>query len=290
MSVFDNVSPVAPILLPISPWRCRGWPLSKAGVSAAQGEPVRHNSCSQTPASASAVGVECQVTEKLKLGVMASGRGSDLQSIIDACESGKIPAQVVVVISNKADAFALERARRYNIPAVHLPVGPTESTAWEEADARQIDILHEHDVELVCMAGYMRKIGPRLLAAYPNAVMNIHPALLPAFPGVEVQWTAFDHGVKIAGCTVHFANNEFDQGPIIIQAAVPVLETDTADDLAARILEQEHRIYPQAIKWFAEGRLQIHGRKVHVLDLAPPPCHDACTGPAIISPPLDIVL
>lgn len=230
--------------------------------------------------------------EILKVGVMASGGGTNLQSIIDACQSGKFPAEVVVVISDKADAFALERARRYNIAAVHIPVGKTGTAAWEQADVAQVEVLHEHGVQLVCLAGYMRINGPALLAAFPRAVMNIHPALLPAFPGVHVQAKAADYGVKIAGTTVHFADAEFDTGPIIIQAAVPVLDGDTGDELGTRILEQEHRIYPQAIKWFAEGRLQIEGRKVRVLDMNPQTTRldYGLPGQVIINPPLDTAL
>ena len=139
-------------------------------------------------------------------------------------------------------------------------------------------------MQLVCLAGYMRKVGPAVLGAYPMAVMNIHPALLPAFPGVEVQWHAVDYGVKISGCTVHFADEQFDHGPIIIQAAVPVLQTDDGQALADRILRWEHKIYPQAIQWFAEGRLRIEGRKVIVEGAGRPQCIDG----AIISPPLEI--
>jgi phosphoribosylglycinamide formyltransferase 1 len=227
--------------------------------------------------------------ELLRVGVMASGRGSDLQSIIDACQSGKVRAEVVVVISDRADAFALERARRYGLAAVHLPVGRTGSADWEEADRRQVELFSRHGVQLVCLAGYMRIIGPALLAAYPRAIMNIHPALLPAFPGVGVQAQAAAHGVKIAGCTVHFADPQFDAGPIIIQAAVPVLDGDTGEELGARILEQEHRLYPQAIKWFAEGRLQVEGRKVRVLDLNAdrPNLNHGAPGQVIINPPLE---
>lgn len=219
----------------------------------------------------------------LRVGVMVSGGGTNLQSLIDACEAGRTGAQIVVVTSNRASAFGLERARNHGIPTAHIPVGKTGSPEWEAADARQVEVLREHGVQLVCLAGYMRMIGPRLLAAFPGAVMNIHPALLPAFPGVEVQWTAADYGVRIAGCTVHFADAEFDQGPIIIQAAVPVMPGDSGDDVAHRILEQEHRIYPQALKWFAEGRLSVVGRQVLVED-APPPLLD---GKAIIAPGLD---
>lgn len=222
------------------------------------------------------------MTDLLRVGVMASGNGSDLQSIIDACESGQVPAQVVAVISNRASALALQRAQKHGIPAVHIPVGPTGSPQWEAADSRQVEVFREHGVKLVALAGYMRKIGPRLLAAYPGALMNIHPGLLPAFPGVEVQWQAAAYGVKVAGATVHFADAEFDRGPIIIQAAVPVLESDTGETLAARILEQEHRLYPQAIKWFAEGRLRVEGRVVRVSG-----ADETAAAAPLISPPLD---
>ena len=225
------------------------------------------------------------MSERLKIGVMASGSGTDLQSIIDACAAGKVPAAVALVISNKPDAYALERARQHNIPAICIPVGKTGSPEWEDADARQVEAFREHGVQLVCMAGYMRKIGPRLLAAFPGAIMNIHPALLPAFPGVEVQWDAVAYGVKIAGATVHFADAEFDRGPIVIQAAVVVQDDDDGQALAQRILAQEHRIYPQAVKWFAEGRLQVEGRKVRLLD--PQPGGPPQIPGVIISPPLE---
>ena len=225
------------------------------------------------------------MSDLLRVGVMASGGGTDLQSIIDACEAGLVPATVAVVISNKADAYALERARRHGIPAVHIPVGKTGSEAWEQADIRQVEVLRQHGVQLVCMAGYMRKIGPALLSAYAQAIMNIHPSLLPSFPGVEVQWDAVAYGVKIAGATVHFADAEFDRGPIIIQAAVPVNDGDDGQAVADRILEQEHRIYPQAIKWFAEGRLVLDGRIVRLVGSTSSPATP--TPGVIISPPLE---
>lgn len=226
------------------------------------------------------------MTDLLRVGVFASGGGTDLQSIIDACESGKVPARVVVVISDRTDAFALERARRYSIPAIHIPVAKTGTPGWEEADRKQVEALREYGVQLVCLAGYMRITGPALLQAFPRAVMNIHPALLPAFPGVGVQQMAVDYGVKLAGTTVHFADAEFDTGPIIIQAVVPVLDTDTGDELGARILAQEHRIYPQAIKWFAEGRLQVEGRKVRLLDQRNGHSQPCAAG-AMVNPPLE---
>lgn len=229
------------------------------------------------------------MAEILRVGVLASGGGTNLQSIIDACQSGKCPAEVVAVISDREDAFALERARRYGISAIQIPVGKTGTPEWEQAEREQVAVLQEHKVGLVCLAGYMRINGPILLGAFPRAVLNIHPALLPAFPGVHVQAKAADHGVKIAGTTVHFADPEFDTGPIIIQAVVPVLDGDDGDALGTRILQQEHRIYPQAIKWFAEGRLQIEGRKVRVLDLHPedPALDRGTSGRCLINPPLD---
>ncbi len=226
------------------------------------------------------------MARKIRLGVMVSGRGTNLQSIIDACEAGKIDAEVAVVISNKADAYALQRARKHGIPAVHIRVGKNDTPEYFEADQKQAAVLKEHGVDLVCLAGYMRKVGPAVLGAFPMAVMNIHPALLPAFPGVEVQWTAVEYGVKISGCTVHFADEEFDRGPIIIQAAVPVLEGDDGQALADRILKWEHKIYPQAIQWFAEGRLEVQGRRVIVHGAGEPKCVDG----AIVSPPLEIDL
>ncbi len=185
------------------------------------------------------------MADKLRVGVLVSGRGSNLQSIIDASEAGKIDAEVVVVISNKPDAYALERARNHGIDAVYIKVGRNDTPEYFQADEEQAKVLKEHGVQLVCMAGYMRKAGPTVLGTFPNAVMNIHPALLPAFPGVEVQWDAVDYGVRISGCTVHFADEQFDHGPIIIQAAVPVLQDDDGEALAKRILQYEHKSTPR---------------------------------------------
>jgi phosphoribosylglycinamide formyltransferase-1 len=231
-------------------------------------------------------GAKNKMAAKLRLGVLVSGGGTNLQSIIDTCESGKVDAEVAVVISNRADAYALERARRHRIPAVHVRVGATDSPEYYAADEQHVALLREHSVGLVCMAGYLRKAGPGLLSAFPGAVMNIHPALLPAFPGVEVQWKAVEYGVRISGCTVHFADEEFDHGPIIIQAAVPVADTDDGDALAKRILRHEHRIYPQAIQWFAQGRLRIEGRHVRVEGAA----LGAWSDGALISPALELDL
>lgn len=198
----------------------------------------------------------------LNLGVLISGRGSNLQAIIDAAEGGDIPAKVAVVISNKAGAYGLERAEKRNIPtAVFDPKKFKDKNTYE---LEIVKVLKQHKVDLVCLAGYMRIVGKVLLEHYQGKLLNIHPALLPAFPGLHVQKAALDHGVKIAGATVHFVDEGCDTGPIIIQAAVPVLEDDTEEALSARILEQEHQIYPEAIKLFAEGKLKIEGRRVRI--------------------------
>lgn len=200
--------------------------------------------------------------DKIKLGVLASGRGSNLQSIMDACAAGEIPAVVAVVISDKRDALALKRASEAGIPAVHIdPASYGDKDAYERA---VVQVLKDHGVQLVCLAGYMRLVGPVMLESFPDRIMNIHPALLPAFPGLHAQEQAWAYGVKYSGCTVHFVDEGMDTGPIILQAVVPVLDDDTPDTLAERILEQEHRIYPQAIRLFAEGRLERRGRRVIV--------------------------
>jgi phosphoribosylglycinamide formyltransferase-1 len=198
---------------------------------------------------------------KLRLGALASGGGTNLQSIIDRCEDGRLDGEVVMVISDRAEAGALNRARKHGIAALHTPVAKTGTDEWLEADRRITDAFVEARVDLVCMAGYMRVIGPHLLGAFPQRIMNIHPALLPAFAGMHGQRDALEYGAKVAGTTVHFADPDFDMGPIIIQAVVPVREDDTEATLAARILRQEHEIYPQAIQWFAEGRLRVEGRR-----------------------------
>ena len=214
------------------------------------------------------------------MGVLASGRGSNLQAIIDAIEARTLAAQIAVVLSNKKDAQALERARRHGLTDVFLDPKPFagQPDSREAYDRAILDILKKNDVELIALAGYMKIVTPVLISAYPNRIMNIHPALLPAFPGLEVQKKAVDWGVKIAGCTVHFVTEGVDEGPIIIQAAVPVLEGDSADTLAVRILAEEHRIYPRAIQLYAEGRLRVEGRRVRVTDASNP------APPTIISP------
>jgi phosphoribosylglycinamide formyltransferase-1 len=212
-------------------------------------------------------------SQRVRIGVLASGRGSNLQAIIDAVEAGALQAQIVVVISNKRDAAALERARRHRIQDLFVDPKPFagQPDSREAYDRALLDVLNKHEVELVLLAGYMKIVTPVLIHAYENRMMNIHPSLLPAFPGLDVQKKALEWGVKVAGCTVHFVTPGVDEGPIIIQAAVPVLEQDTAETLAARILAEEHRIYPRAVQLYAEGRLQVEGRRVRVEGMPAPP-------------------
>jgi phosphoribosylglycinamide formyltransferase 1 len=195
----------------------------------------------------------------VKLGVLVSGSGSNLQAIIDNIEGGRLDAHIQVVISNLPDVYALERARRHGASSLVLPHKGLKREAF---DQRLVEILQTHEVELVILAGFMRIITPVLLRAFPMRVMNIHPALLPAFPGTHVWQAEVDYGVKFAGCTVHFVDEGTDTGPIIVQAVVPVFDDDTADTLNARILKQEHKIYSQAIQLYAEGRIKIQGRRV----------------------------
>lgn len=198
----------------------------------------------------------------MRIGVLISGRGSNLQSLIDNVKSRYIDGEIVVVISDVEDAYGLERAKDAGIPAVFIdPKGKKR----EDFDAEMAEVLDEHKVGLVCLAGYMRILGNDFVRRYAGRAMNIHPALLPSFPGLDAQDQAFRHGVKVSGCTVHFIDEGVDSGPIIIQRAVPVEEDDDEHTLAVRILEQEHKIYPEAVSLFAQGRLRIEGRRVHVL-------------------------
>ena len=206
------------------------------------------------------------MTEKITIGVLVSGNGSNLQSIIDSVEAGNINAEIACVISNNAKAFALERAKRHQIPAFYLDHRSFSNR--EEFDSHVVDLLQEHHVQLVVMAGFNRIITSVLLNAFPLSLMNIHPALLPSFPGTNAQRQALEHGVKIAGCTVHFVDEGTDSGPIIIQAAVPAFDSDTEETLSARILAEEHKIFPKAIQLFAEGRLSVQGRKVLIRPLS----------------------
>lgn len=202
---------------------------------------------------------------QVPIGVLISGSGTNLQAIIDAVEAKELDAKMQVVLSNRADAYGLVRAKKHGIPVEILD--HKRFASREAFDQAVVDILRAREVELVVLAGFMRLLSPVLVSAYSNRIMNIHPALLPAFPGLHVQKKALEHGVRFSGCTVHFVNEECDEGPIIIQAVVPVFPDDTADSLAARILEQEHRIYPRAIQLYSEGRLHIEGRRVLVDDL-----------------------
>lgn len=202
------------------------------------------------------------------LGVLVSGSGSNLQAIIDNIEAGRLDAKIRIVISNLPDVFALERARKHRIAAMVLS---HKGLKREEYDRKLVEVLRANDVELVILAGFMRLITPVLLRAFPMKVMNIHPALLPAFPGTHVWQAEVDYGVKFAGCTVHFVDEGTDTGPIIIQAVVPVYDDDTADTLNARILKQEHKIFSQAIQLYAEGRLEIQGRRVLARDFPQAP-------------------
>lgn len=198
-----------------------------------------------------------------RIAVLVSGRGSNLQALIDAVAAGRLDATIAVVVSNRADAQGLERARTAGIPAVALPHRdyPTRD-AFETALVAE---LRAHDVALVCLAGFMRLLGPTFLAAFGGRTLNVHPSLLPAFPGVDAQRQAIEHGVKVAGATVHVVTGELDGGPIVAQRAVPVLDDDTADTLAARILDVEHRIYPEAVAAILDGGWAIQGRRYRKL-------------------------
>jgi phosphoribosylglycinamide formyltransferase-1 len=196
--------------------------------------------------------------------VLASGRGSNLQALIDAIGAKRLDATIVAVISNKNDAAALERARKHGLKDIFVDPKPFAGRpdGREAYDRVLLDLLQRHGVELVLLAGYMKIVTPVLVNAFANRMMNVHPSLLPAFPGLDVQKKAIEWGCKLAGCTVHFVTEGVDEGPIILQAAVPVLDDDTPETLAARILEQEHKIYPRAVQLFAEGRLRVEGRRV----------------------------
>lgn len=199
---------------------------------------------------------------KLRLGVLASGRGSNLQAIIDNIEAGNIDAEIKIVISDKPTAYALERADLHGIPRKFI--NPADFNGKEEYEQAVVESLKENQAELIVLAGYMRLIGNVMLEEFPNRIMNIHPALLPSFPGAHGQRDAMDYGVRYSGCTVHFVDGGMDTGPIIVQAVVPVLQEDDEDALSARILKEEHKLYSQAIQLFAQGKLQVHGRRVSI--------------------------
>jgi len=217
--------------------------------------------------------------KSLRLGVLASGGGTNLQAIIDRSLDGSLDAEIAVVISNNPGAGALERAAKAGIKT--LCINHRDFAAREAFDRAVVAALQEHGVELVVLAGFMRIITQTFIDVYPNRVINIHPALLPAFPGLHVQQQAIDYGARFSGCTVHFVDGGVDTGPIIIQAVVPVLPDDSAETLAARILEQEHRIYPRAIQLIAEGRVHVDGRQVRI----DPPCEPGVH--ALVNPALE---
>jgi phosphoribosylglycinamide formyltransferase-1 len=194
-----------------------------------------------------------------RLGVLISGRGSNLQAIIDAISGGRLDAEIAVVISNRADAPGLERARGAGIDT--LVIDHRGFPSRDEFDRELVRQLRARSVGLVCLAGFMRLVGPPMLEAFPYAILNIHPSLLPAFPGVDAQRQALEHGVKVSGVTVHFVTPELDGGPIVLQRTVPVHDDDTPDALAARILAEEHRAYPDAIKRVLDGEWRLDGRR-----------------------------
>jgi phosphoribosylglycinamide formyltransferase-1 len=200
--------------------------------------------------------------EKPQIAVLISGSGSNLQAIIDASERGEIPCRVGLVISNKADAYGLVRAKNHGI--LTEVVDHRSFPNREAFDTRLVEIIRRSGAELVCLAGFMRVLTPVFVNAFPNRILNIHPALLPSFPGTHGPGQALSYGVRFSGCTVHFLDEGVDTGPIIVQAVVPVYDDDTEETLAARILVQEHRIYPMAIRLFFSGKLKVEGRIVKV--------------------------
>ncbi len=215
----------------------------------------------------------------LRLGVLASGRGSNFQSIINAISDKLIKAKIEILITDNPSAYAIERAKKHNIE--YLIIHPKEYNSKDNFYRKIACELKKRSVELVILAGFMRIVGKPLIDEYRNKIMNIHPALLPSFPGLNGQKQAIEYGVKISGCTVHFVDEGMDTGPIIIQAAVPVFPDDTQDSLSERILRLEHKIYPEAIRLYAEGRLEIHGRNVKIREYSG-------SDTFLVNPPLEI--
>ena len=197
----------------------------------------------------------------MRLGILISGRGSNFEAIANSIARRKLDAEIAIVISNRASAPGLDIARDRGIPLRVIPSAGLEREAY---DKLLIEELRTHEVDLVCLAGFMRLLSANVIRAFPNRVLNIHPSLLPAFAGLDAQRQALEYGVRITGCTVHFVDEFLDAGPIIIQAAVPVLENDTVDSLSARILAQEHLIYPKAIGYIVDGRVTVEGRRVRI--------------------------
>ncbi len=197
------------------------------------------------------------------LGILISGRGSNFEAIADSVAAGRIDASIAVVISNRPEARGLEIARRRGIPAVTIP---SKGLDREVYDRMVVAELHKHEVDLVCLAGFMRLLSGYFVREFPQRILNIHPSLLPAFPGLDAQQQALEHGVKVSGCTVHFVDEFLDHGPIVVQTAVPVRDDDTADTLSARILRQEHHIYTEAINVVLSGKWRIEGRRIIATD------------------------
>lgn len=216
------------------------------------------------------------MTEPLLLGVLLSGSGSNLQAIVDAIEAGRLHARIAVVISNVPNAGGLERARAHGLSTV--VAAHRDAPSREAYDERLVATLQAHGVQLVVLAGFMRLVTRVLLSAYPARVLNVHPALLPAFPGLHAERKALAHGVRLTGVTVHFVDEETDHGPILAQAAVPIVPGDTEATLHARVQRQEHRLYPLAIQLIAEGRVRVEGRQVLIADWTPAP-DDALASP-----------
>lgn len=201
---------------------------------------------------------------ELRIGVLGSGSGTNCQAILDACARGEIPGRVVLVLSDVAEARILERARRHGVEARFIGPSRYRTRLEEELETSVARQLMEAGVDLVALAGYMRVVKAPLLRAFPNRIMNVHPSLLPAFPGLRAWEQALQYGVKVSGVTVHFVDEGLDSGPIILQSAVPVLADDTSETLHARIQQLEHRLYPEAIRLFAQGRLRVEGRVVRI--------------------------
>jgi len=197
---------------------------------------------------------------KKRIGVLLSGRGSNFEALAESVAAGRIPnAEIALVVSNREDAPGIERARRQGIEARVIPSKGLEREAY---DKLVVAALEEKKVDLVCLAGYMRLLSPYFIATFPNRILNIHPSLLPAFPGLEAQRQALEHGAKFSGCTVHFVDENLDAGPIVLQATVPIEDRDTVETLSKRILHEEHRIYTEAVRIVLEGRYQIENRRV----------------------------
>ncbi|MGH9635856.1 MAG: phosphoribosylglycinamide formyltransferase [Candidatus Angelobacter sp.] len=199
------------------------------------------------------------MTAPKKLGILLSGRGSNFEAIADSIQAGRLRAEIAIVISNRADAPGLEAAKRRGLNAVLIA---SKGRVREEHDADVIAALHHAQVDLICLAGYMRLLSPHFIQAFPNRIVNIHPSLLPAFPGMDAQKQALEYGAKVTGCTVHFVDEHLDHGPIILQKTVPVLDDDDVHTLSARILEQEHAAYSEAIGLVLSGEVEIQGRAV----------------------------